>query len=113
MINGLENLDSTGLRDIMHQIVVAGDPPGEGKEAAGAADNPGFAIAFKQGTIFGGSLQFGSGQDVKIVGHGDCTCVQYSSQPQGHPTAETASPSEKTCRLAIHLTASDSELVLG
>ena len=95
MIEGLENLDPTGLKDIVGEIVVAGDPPGEGKEAAGAAGNPGFAIAFKQGAIFSGLLQFGSGQDVKIVGHEDCSCVQYSPQPQDQPTAERASPSER------------------
>ena len=48
MIDGLEDLDPTGLKDILNETIVAGDPLGEEKKAAGATGNPGFAIAFKQ-----------------------------------------------------------------
>jgi len=57
MIDGLEDLDPTGLKDILGQSVVTGNPLGEGKEPSRAADYPGFAVAFKQGTVFGGSLK--------------------------------------------------------
>ena len=61
MIDALQNLDPTDLEDILGQTVVAGYPLGEGEEAAGAANNPGFAVAFKQGTVFSGSLKLWGG----------------------------------------------------
>ena len=68
MIDGLEDLDPTGLKDILGQTVVAGDPLGEREEAAGAAGNPGVGIAFKQGAAFGCPLEFRGGQNVKFIG---------------------------------------------
>lgn len=54
VIDGLEDLDPTGLKDILGQVVVACDPLGEGEKAAGATGNPGFAIALEQRTVLGG-----------------------------------------------------------
>ena len=53
MIDGLENFDPTGLKDVFSQSVVAGDAPSQGEESPGAADNPTFQIAFEQRTVFG------------------------------------------------------------
>lgn len=59
--SGLQDLDPTDLKGVFGQIVVAGDPLGQRKETPGTARNPGFAIAFKEGAVFGGPLQFRSG----------------------------------------------------
>ena len=74
MIDGLEDLDPTGLKDILCQTVVAGDPLGEGEKTPGAADNPSFAVAFEERTVFGGSLKLRGGQNVEIARHRVCSC---------------------------------------
>ena len=53
MIDELEDLDPTGLKDILRRTVVAGNPLVEGLKAAGTAGNPGFAVAFKQRAVLG------------------------------------------------------------
>jgi len=56
VIDGLEDLDPTGLQDILSETVVAGDPLGEGEEALRTADDPGFVVTFKRRAVFGRSL---------------------------------------------------------
>jgi hypothetical protein len=69
IVDGLEDLDPTGLKNILCEAVVAGDPLGEGQEAAGATGNPGFGVGFEQRTVFGGSLELRSGQNVESARH--------------------------------------------
>ena len=60
VIDGLENLDPAGLKPVFGQFVLAGDAPGQRKEAPGAADNPAFQLAFEQkGQSPGGILESG------------------------------------------------------
>ena len=76
MIDGLEDLDPADLKHFFGQAIVAGDPLGEGKEAPGTAGHPSFAVAFKQGTVFGGPFEFRGGKNVKITRHPfpPCNC---------------------------------------
>lgn len=74
MIEGLEDLNPTGLKDILGQAVVAGDPPGEREKAAAAASNLGFGVAFKKRTVFGGLLELRGGQHVKTARHQVLPC---------------------------------------
>ena len=108
MIEGLENLDPTGLQDIMHQIVVIGDPTSEGKEAAGAKDNPGFAVAFEQWTVLGGSLKLRGGRTWKSPDIGFTLAFRIAHSHKTNPTVISASLSEKTYWPVTPLTALNS-----
>ena len=92
MNDGLEDLDPTGQKDILGQAVVARDPLGEREKAAGAASDPGFAVAFQQKAVFGGLLELRGGQHVEIARHRVCARLEYSSQPQDRPHSRELRP---------------------
>ena len=65
---GLQDLDPTGLKDILGQTVVPGNPLGEREKAPGAASDPFFGIAFEERTTLRSFPEFRGGQNVKIIG---------------------------------------------
>ncbi len=70
MVDGLHDLDPTGLEGVFSEAVVAGNPLGEGEEALGTAGDPFFLVPFLERAFPGGPLEGGGGQDVQTWGMG-------------------------------------------
>ena len=65
----LKDFDPTGLKRVLGQTVVAGDPPGQRKEALGTAGDPFFLVALQQRAVPDPLPEIRVGQNVQAFGH--------------------------------------------
>jgi len=72
-------------KGIFGQRIIVGDTLGQGEEAAGAADDPGFRVAFKQGAVFVGPIDLRAGLTVDMIGH-----LRHFPMGQSAPKAVTS-----------------------
>ena len=82
------------LKDVLGEVVVVGEAPGQGQKSPRAAGGPGFPVAliFEQRTGAGGARERGRRHDAQLLDHG---AQQYSpGRAAGHAAAKRLGQSD-------------------